>query len=87
MEMEIKKGVKSNRKYTVPVNPALFASQFFESYLEKKARNLFAGWQKRYFRCIEGKIIIYTDKKESKQVKGYIQIKKIFEVKSIRDWE
>ena len=83
MEMEIKKDIKSSRKYTVPVNPALFASQFFESYLEKKARNLFSGWQKRYFRCIEGKIIIYTDTKESKQVKGYLQIKKIIEVKSV----
>ena len=74
---------KSVRKYTTPINPALFASQFFESYLEKKGRNIFAGWQKRYFRCLEGKIIIYTESKESKKIKDYIQIKKISEVKSV----
>ena len=73
--MEIIKRRKSARKYTAPINPALFASQFFESYLEKKGRKIFAGWQKRYFRCLEGKIIIYTESKESKKIKDYIQIK------------
>ena len=74
---------EDNRNYSVPVNPILSAAQSFEGYLEKKARNFFAGWQKRYFRCLEGKIIIYTESKESKQLKGYIQIKKIAYIKSI----
>ena len=82
--MEIKSKTRSRtRKLSVPVNPKFSASQFFEGYLEKKARNIFAGWQKRYFRCLEGKIIIYTESKESKQLKGYIQIKKIIDIKSI----
>ena len=72
-----------SRKYSVPINPKLGAYQFFEGYLEKKARNFFAGWQKRYFHCLEGKIIIYTESKESKQIKGYINIKKIAYIKSI----
>ena len=74
---------EDNRNYSVPVNPILSEAQSFEGYLEKKARNFFAGWQKRYFRCLEGKIIIYTESKESKQLKGYIQIKKIAYIKSI----
>ena len=65
-----------NRKYSMPMNPKYFAAQSFEGFLEKKGRNIFAGWQKRYFRCLEGKIIIYTESKESKELKGFIQIKK-----------
>ena len=71
------------RKYSVPINRFLSAYGAFESYLEKKARNIFAGWQKRYFRILEGKILIYTESKESKQLKGFIQIKKIVYIKSI----
>ena len=57
----------------------------YEGYLEKKARNLFAGWQKRYFIIIEGKLIIYTESKESKLVKGYIPIKQIADIKSLQE--
>lgn len=81
--MEIRPKNEVNRKLSVPVNPVLYSFQFFESYLDKKARNIFLGFQKRYFRCLEGKIIIYTEKKESKQLKGQIQIKSIKKVKSI----
>ena len=72
-----------NRKYSMPMNPKYFAAQSFEGFLEKKGRNIFAGWQKRYFRCLEGKIIIYTESKESKELKGFIQIKKIAYIKSL----
>jgi hypothetical protein len=57
----------------------------FESYLEKKARNIFSGWQKRYFVLLEGKIIIYTETKESKRVKGYLLIKKISDIKPLEE--
>ena len=77
------KNEENIRNYSVPINPNLSSYGAFEGYLEKKARNIFAGWQKRYFRCLEGKIIIYTESKESKQIKGYIQIKTIFNLKSI----
>ena len=58
-------------------------SPTYEGYLEKKARNIFSGWQKRYFIFLENKIIIYTESKESKQVKGYISIKQISSIKSL----
>ena len=71
------------RNYSTPINPNLSKYNFYEGYLEKKARNFFVGWQKRYFRCLEGKIIIYTESKENKQIKGYIQIKNISNISSI----
>ena len=55
----------------------------YESYLEKKGRNIFSGWQKRYFVLLECKLIIYTESKESKQVKGYISVKQIYNIKSL----
>ena len=67
---------KKYRKYNVSMNPKFFAAQSFEDYLEKKGRNIFLGWKKIYYRCLEGKIIIYTETKESKQLKGFIQTKK-----------
>ena len=81
--MEIQQQNNLNRKYSVPVNQNLHPYQFFEGYLEKKARNILLGFQKRYFKCLEGKIIIYTEKKESKQLKGQIQISSISSIKSI----
>ena len=64
-------------------NKSLNSKNTYESYLEKKGRNIFVGWQRRYFVCLEGKIIIYTESKENKHVKGFIQIKKISNLKSI----
>ena len=58
-------------------------SSTYESYLELKSRNMFKGWMKKYFVCLEEKIIIYTESKENKHVKGFIQIKKISNLKSI----
>ena len=58
-------------------------SPTYESYLEKKGRNIFSGWQKRYFVLLEWKLIIYTESKESKLVKGYISIKQISNIKSL----
>ena len=55
----------------------------YESYLELKSRNIFKGWKKKYFVCLEGKIIIYTESKDDKEVIGYIPIKKISDLKSI----
>ena len=81
--MEILPQNEQNRKFSVPINPNINSYEFFEGYLEKKARNILLGFQKRYFRCLEGKIIIYTEKKDSKQLKGQIQIKSISLIKSI----
>ena len=38
---------------------------------------MFKGWMKKYFVCLEEKIIIYTESKDDKEVIGYIPIKKI----------
>ena len=79
----VEKNDDSIRNYSVPMNPNASPYLFIEGYLEKKGRILFVGWQKRYFRCLEGKIIIYTNTKESKQLKGCVQIKNIQYIKSI----
>ena len=71
------------RNYSVPDNPNTHNYNFYEGFLEKKARNKLLGFQKRYFRCLEGKIIIYTEKKESRQINGQIEIKLITSIKSI----
>ena len=81
--MEIEQKDEYIRTYSVPDNPNIRSYQFFESYLEKKARNIFLGFQKRFFRCLEGKIIIYFEKKESKQINGQIEINSISSLKSI----
>ena len=52
-------------------------SSTYESYLELKSRNMFKGWKKKYFVCLEEKVIIYTESKDDKEVIGYIPIKKI----------
>ena len=72
-----------NRKHSVPLSPSLYSFQFFEGYLEKKARNFLLGYQKRYFRCLEGKVLIYLEKKEDKQIKGQIEITSIKKLKSV----
>ena len=81
--MELEPEDESNRTYSVPDNPNVRSYQFFEGYLEKKARNIFLGFQKRFFRCLEGKIIIYLEKKESKQINGQIEISSISSLKSV----
>ena len=45
-------------------------SSTYESYLELKSRNMFKGWMKKYFVCLEEKIIIYTESKDDKEVIG-----------------
>ena len=78
--MEDSKNDNSNQ---IKDNKNINSKNTFESYLSKKGRNIFVGWQKRYFVCLEGKIIIYTESKENKNVKGFIQIKRISNLKSI----
>ena len=81
--MEARPSFEINRKFSVPINPVLYAFQFCEGYLEKKARNILLGFQKRYFRCLEGKVLIYLEKKENKQIKGQIEIALITNLKSV----
>ena len=45
-------------------------AQKFSGYLEKKSKGLITTWQKRYFRILEGKIIVYMEKPEDIEIKG-----------------
>ena len=49
----------------------------YEGWLKKKSPKLFGGWQKRYFRILEGKLLVYSEKKESKDLKGQIPFEHI----------
>lgn len=49
----------------------------FKGYVEKKSPNLFAGFQKRYLRVLDGKILAYFGKEKDQTPKGIIEIKNI----------
>ena len=49
----------------------------FAGYLEKKSKSLLGHWQKRYFQILEGKIMIYSVKKDDNQIKGQINLEQI----------
>ena len=38
-------------------------AKFYEGFLGKKSKNLISTWQKRYFHILEGKVMIYSEKK------------------------
>ena len=81
--MDDKNPIKSKKTLQEVSKLNLNKSPTYESYLDKKARNIFVGWQKRYFVFLEEKLIIYTERKENKKVKGFFSIKKISNVKSL----
>ena len=39
----------------------------YSGYLEKKSRNVLGSWQKRFFQIIDGKTLIYKEKKKIKK--------------------
>ena len=49
----------------------------FEGVLEKKGHGLVAVFQKRYFRILEGRIMIYTEKSDDIEVKGVFYLEQI----------
>ena len=49
----------------------------FSGYLEKKSKGLITTWQKRYFRILEGKIIVYMEKPEDIEIKGQFILEQI----------
>lgn len=44
----------------------------FKGWLKKKSPSLMGGWQKRYFRVLDGKIIVYSEKEDDTTPKGQI---------------
>ena len=49
----------------------------FAGYLEKESNSILALWQERYFQILEGKIMIYSEKKDDNQIKGQINLEQI----------
>ncbi len=57
-----------------------------KSWLEKKSPKTFGGYQKRYFRILDGDSIIYTDKDTDKyEIKGRVNIDTITNVSKKED--
>ena len=60
------------------MNISLEECKKFEGYLFKKSPKLFKGYQKRYFRILDGKILVYSEKKEDNStIKGQISLSQI----------
>ena len=49
----------------------------FEGYLMKKSPIFILGFQKRYFKVIDGKLLIYMKNKEDKEIKGQMRFNQI----------
>ena len=49
----------------------------FAGYLEKESNSILVRWQERYFQISEGKIMIYSEKKDDNQIKGQINLEQI----------
>ena len=46
----------------------------YEGHLEKKSRSLIASYQKRYFKIVDGKELVYTHKKSSNKIKAHVNL-------------
>lgn len=55
----------------------------FRGFLKKKSPNPIRGWQKRYFRVLDGKLLVYSKKENDENVKGHIQISHITKATSV----
>ena len=49
-------------------------SSVFGGYLEKKSKNLISTWQRRYFQILDGKVMVYSLKKEDNEIKGQLNL-------------
>lgn len=52
-------------------------AQSMKGFLEKKSPSLFGGWQKRFFKIIDGVFITYSDKENDKDYKGTLNLDEI----------
>ena len=57
----------------------------FCGYLEKKSPKLMVGYQKRYFKILEGKTMVYLGKENDAQPKGVVQLDQIGRPVSVDD--
>ena len=58
-------------------------AQAFEGFLEKKGHGLVSVFQKRYFRILEGRIMIYTEKSDDIEIKGVINLDQITQLSNL----
>ena len=49
----------------------------YSGYLDKKSKNLISTWQKRYFQILDGKVMVYSAKKNDNQIKGQFNLEQI----------
>ncbi len=55
----------------------------FSGMLKKKSPKLFAGWQKRFFKVIDGKLLTYSEKEADISTKGALEIILITQLKKV----
>ena len=51
-------------------------------YLEKKSPSLFGGWQKGFFKILEGRVLLYSEKEKDKEFKGTINLDQVSDCKA-----
>lgn len=66
--------VINNNNLLMNSNISFNEAAYFSGYLEKKSPSMFGGWQKRFFRILEGKLLTYFEKDSDKEPKGAIDI-------------
>ena len=59
--------------------------KFFSGYLEKKSPSFLGSWDKRFFKILEGKLIIYTTKETDSEILGQILIEQISSPQEINE--
>ena len=58
-------------------------AQAFEGVLEKKGHGLVSVFQKRYFKILEGRIMIYTEKSDDIEIKGVFNLDQISQIANL----
>ena len=49
----------------------------YSGYLDKKSKNLISTWQKRFFQILDGKVMVYSIKKNDNEIKGQFNLEQI----------
>ncbi len=62
---------------------SLQEAKSYSGYLEKKSPSLFGGWQKRFFKIIDGRVCTYSEKENDKDYKGLINLEEISNLKAV----
>ena len=55
----------------------------FQGWLKKKSPSLMGGWQKRFFRILDGQLIVYLEKEDDSKIKGQMKITEISKASNV----